>query len=329
MPADLRVVVSGVAGVCYARGLNFASLTGVCCRVQAHELSKYGVMPPESDSKRDWRAWYREATDKAQLVSEEVAMLATPLLDAPHRWDHGHPGDWCGTGGCRTLAHEQRGDRYANREAYVPDKLERSITSKLQDAVLAGTDDSGRTPTEVTVSGDMDRAPVDYREGRDRYEGGREVRRGEEGNDEVHHQHDSYPEGRHKQGERAKREEEEWRGEAREQERDEEEEEREPANKHLARKVDELQDEMSELVKILARRKVARLSEEGGEGREPQEREHEHDERREPQERGSEHDHRREEEEARAPSKPQAHGQQFAARNVVDWLRGAARAARV
>lgn len=289
--------------------------------MQAHELSKYGVMPPESDSKRDWRAWYREATDKAQLVSEEVAMLATPLLDAPHRWDHGHPGDWCGTGGCRTLAHEQRGDRYANREAYVPDKLERSITSKLQDAVLAGTDDSGRTPTEVTVSGDIDRAPVEHREGRDRYEGGREVRRGEEGKDEVHHRHESYRGGRDKQRERAEREEEERRGEAREQERDEEEEEREPANKHLARKVDELQDEMSQLVKILARRKVARLSEEGGEEHEPQERghEHEHHERR----------YRREEEEARARSKPQAHGRKLAARNVVDWLRGAARAARV
>jgi hypothetical protein len=286
--------------------------------VQAHELSKYGVMPPESDSKRDWRAWYREATDKAQLVSEEVAMLATPLLDAPHRWDHGHPGDWCGTGGCRTLAHEQRGDRYANREAYVPDKLERSITSKLQDAVLAGTDDSGRKPTEVTVSEDNGRALVDYREGRDRYEGGREVRRGDDGNDEVHHRHESYREGRDQQRERAEREE-EWRGEDREQERDEEEEEREPANKHLARKVDELQDEMSQLVKILARRKVARLSEEGGEGREPREWGHEHDERR----------YRREEEKARARSKPHAGGQQLAARNVVDWLRGAARAARV
>jgi len=287
-------------------------------------------MPPESDSARDWQAWYREATDKAQVLSGEVAMLAKPLIDAPHRWDHGHPGDWCGTGGCRTLAHEQRGDRYVAHAEYRPDDLERSITSKLQDAVLAGQDQGGRMPTEVTVSGGDDGArPADYREGHERYAEGLEVRRREYSDDEQRHRYGAYRDGRDERRERAEREEDEWRRQAREQERDEEREayrrqdaEHEPAVKHLASKVDQLQDEMSQLVKILARRKLARA--EGG-GSEHEDRGHERERERE-----REHLGYRREGEARVGRRPHAADkEQLAARHVVDWLRGATRAARV
>jgi len=70
--------------------------------MQAHNLVKYGILPPESDRASMWRAWYMEITDKYRLLSQEVAALATPHVSRD-MWDHGEPGDWCGTGGCRTL----------------------------------------------------------------------------------------------------------------------------------------------------------------------------------------------------------------------------------
>ena len=120
--------------------------------LQAHHLAKYGVMPPESDSPRDWQAWYREATDKAQVLSDQIAVLAKPVVDPRHRWDHGGPGDWCGTGGCRTMAHEQHGDRYMPGGRPKEDELERRITDQMQRAVVSGEDAGGGQPSEVTVS---------------------------------------------------------------------------------------------------------------------------------------------------------------------------------
>jgi len=355
--------------------------------IQAHHLSQYGVMPPESDSARDWQAWYREATDKAQILSDQVAMLASPTVDAQHRWDHGSPGDWCGTGGCRTLAHEQAGHRYVASAPPAPDKLERSITNRMNKAVLSGEDKGGRMPTEVTIS----TAPAPRLEDRSRRDRGhlpslrsrhREYsssgaqqqgysaseHRRDERREREHGNHGEY---RHHEEERTERAYQERMAYDREYERDAEREgssrssrrgyeERDmrdevdnsfshtPAHdnapvKQLYGKVDQLQDEVSHLVKILSRRQMAHR---GGErGDERSERRHQ-GRRQEEREDGAlntfrEHDgvvrmgntdsgrDSSRHEEAREDSDSHSDKARLAARHVVDWLRGAMLAARV
>jgi len=335
---------------------------------QAHHLSQYGVMPPESDSARDWQAWYREATDKAQILSDQVAMLALPMVDAKHRWDHGSPGDWCGTGGCRTLAHEQAGERYVAPTPPAPDTLERSITSQMNQAVLSREDKEGRMPAEVTVSS----ASVPRLDGRHgEHLATLQLRHRQYTNEPrqkaYHASRDTRDE--HHKNERRERANQERRDYDREYESDQEREsgqeqegsrrdggyerrERQfeaskPAQenapvKRLYGKVNELQDEVRHLVKILSRRQMThRDGQQGNEserhhqGRRKDERQDgtsetfkEHDGMVRMGNTGAERGSYRSVEE-RKHSDSQSKEARLSARHVVDWLRGAILAARV
>ena len=309
-------------------------------------------MPPESDSARDWQAWYRETTDKAQILSDQVAMLASPLVDGPHRWDHGHPGDWCGSGGCKTLAHEQRGDRYVAKPP-APDHLERSLRGKMTRAVLSGVDAGGRLPTEVTISSDPARQdedeqshrrlPVLRARGNDDSAHDGEYRTSEDWRDDRGaREHEAY---------RRHAEEEERRDYERDYERDHERrrsdrgyeehgrryhdasprEEAEPV-KQLYGKVNQLQDEVSHLVKMLSRRQLAQRAEEQGDVRneraddEVRERQHE---RRNPEAFREHHgvvqmgNTERQDVHAEKEKDVHAEKERLAASHVIDWLRGA------
>jgi len=259
-----------------------------------------------------WQAWYRMVTDKAQILSDQVAMLAKPLIDARHRWDHGGPGDWCGTGGCSTMSHEQRGDRYVAPPPPAPDSLERSITNKMAKEVVSGEDMGGREPTEVTVSEAPESEPAEYRDerrvGRDLPSlRARDREYVDSGPDD-----DSENWGRGDIGERRARREDPYRrddgraygaegwDERRQREGAYQEREPEPV-KRLYGKVDQLQDEVSHLVKILSRRQRRQGQREGGRDV-----------------RGNE-----------ARDDLHATGARLEAQHVVDWLRGATRAAKL
>jgi hypothetical protein len=314
--------------------------------VQAHNLEKYGMMPPETDEARDWQAWWRQVTDKAQMLANEVAMLAAPVVDAKHRWDHGGPGDWCGTGGCATLAHEQRGERYVPPKPPAPDKLEHNIEDKLQKEIVENTGDDGRLPTVLTVSAAAPRhLPVlrsrdsdyddDARQGRYRSGGGGRDERGDDeeaaddyrredgpdAQDERRHFHDS--ESRHERRRST-------RGDEGDEQYDRGEQLPAPVKK-LYSKVDMLQDEVSHLVKILTRRKLANREEgqeRGDEDRPIEDRRFAEREEEEGEGEEGEGQGQGNTEEPRPHSRP-LERQQLAARHVLDWLRGATKVARV
>lgn len=282
--------------------------------VQAHKLEKYGIMPPESDRPRMWQAWYRMVTDKAQILSDQVAMLAKPLVDARHRWDHGGPGDWCGTGGCSTLSHEQHGDRYVAPPPPAPDNLERSITDKMAKEVVSGEDTGGREPTEVTVSEAPESEPAEYRD--DRRVGDRRDLPSLRARDREYvdsaRDGDSENWGRSDMGGPRERHEDAYRRDVGRAYRTEGWDERRPREsayherepepvKRLYGKVDQLQDEVSHLVKILSRRQRSQGERDGG---------------RDARGNGARDD-------------SHAEGARLEARNVVDWLRGAVRAAKL
>lgn len=320
---------------------------------QAHVLAKYGIMPPESDSARDWQAWYRETTDKAQILSDQVAMLASPLVDAPHRWDHGRPDDWCGSGGCRTLAHEKRGDRYVAKSP-APDRLEKALRGKMTSAVLSGVDAGGRLPTEVTISAD----PARQDEGEEYHRRLPVVRArdDDDARDDGYRTSDDWRDDRGPRKHEAYRwhdDEEELRDYQRDYERDHEsqrsdrgyEERDRPVRydhvapreetapvKQLYGKVDQLQDEVSHLVKMLSRRQLAQTAEERGDVR---------NERADDEARERQHARRAPESEAFREhagvvrmgntERHDAHAEKarLAASHVIDWLRGAILAAKV
>ena len=296
--------------------------------MQAHKLEKYGIMPPESDQPRVWQAWYRMVTDKARILSDQVAMLAEPVLDAKHRWDHGSPGD----------GEQDAVRRVAPPPPPAPDRLERSIEGKMATEVITGEDAGGREPTEVTVSEAPEDAPAEFRD--DSGRGYRELpslrardrgymRAPQRDRDEYVEERDGDYIGQQRMQREGDYRREGMRHDDRARRENEEKrpryerayEEQGPRHEYITRsepvgrlygKVDRLEDEVGHLVKILSRRQQRLAGEDSGR----EERQGEDSEAR---------DEVRAESRRRVEAHDNSHAEKarLAARHVVDWLRGA------